>query len=1539
MESRSTGKFQRTNVTKIAQNFVSVTAIVESDSFGTAEYLYLFPDNGPIGLRYGTPNQKLWREKEWPKFKEMWLKTCGPFDGPAPSISLGAEIAIRCLSHIKIGDSSTVIQETLAYARTVLETIDFAEKYESSIYRNFVESVKQVLGESAYVTLEAKLREFGLHISSFIGCSDRSTRDWQQEVCERIREACFPRNVCTICDAQVSSESQNEHLLEFHSKVLDVPKKIPPIGELLGSRLNVLDSLLKNYHAYHLPIAAGSLILPEIWKEPPEIYLRQKTRRMYYESLDFSKSRLLATLHEFYQSPVGRKYDSMQAFANNTSILSKNTHFGNITPKKPPVLHEFQLNYLNRVLQNMLNTVNMKNSLRTNASRQEEDVATTVYREDRSIVIEVSILAQDLGFREDIETSGLITPAAKNYVSKVTEVMSKITGTDINVLLFRYACARSVDYCNASPDNQANRSNILTIAILAILYARQFKKYRKNLDSLPNCVSETYEVLKDNLTEELASYTDKSPSPIVESSTPIIEVAVAESVTSDQFDGYNESFRTMTRPAPLLLPESVSTETVEVEVTSPSLETVSLVGNYSPVAIREPVPQLMYDIFFIMFLANQSVANNEVAINQNYGPVHIDVMRTIAGSGKTTAAKIAACLINKFKSIYANELESIHFELVYVCDNPLVCSEIFKTMEQLGSGLCKVSLATESRDQKILIKSNFKETRKARRGVSAIEFDPEFKCRKRDMFIMSTKILILYILGKNKDTGIDCGNPKAFVFIDEFCARIGDLSSVQSLAIKANFSINVTNSFKNNAQALLMLTNSPSLLTIVGATVVPTPNIENTVALHQYWRPRSITEQVGGKIYVGSQIVMPWGESVNLWDVCPQDLFGDLFIGLKEPLTRRLVGHHSAIQLRRQIYEAIATKKEMNRRLEDMINYLTYDIGTFSGDSVANYTLGLLFFLYQYAYRYISSASLDLLCSDVIEDVDISMKELIPVAAPWPQSYFMRVKESYRVEIDTAPPNFLRQFGIANKWSRTVRKEAVERRRAILSLQTTGTIDKSAIETYFEQNMSMPFPSVFIEKVGKTTVNVVQKTWTIFGSVVDEIKRTIAQARDPARTVTLVMDSDPLEYAIASLAKILGMSFAAFRNLAIETMKTATASQQSGAEKAAQNVANAHKQMARGTTSVETASRGSEDSHVRVAKSDWRDRSMVEQAASIVSLNKNPRTMRDYVEGNDIFEDDPVCAYLLSWDILVIPNGLREFDLCRIFQFIKSKPGRAGIIFLGSYGAYGINIERATQAIVTPRGALKVSTSTLKQYFCRIGREAMSDDADLKMDLVTVVRLLEESIHTTNSILFPNVYISLRDHAEKDIWCQEVDARCKSAAEASAKLLASKINGIKEIYPNITITNWHQVVTDPIHLSELSKIEAKQVNECDDITRNAFVSLLTNNIITLGNSNRDAQILSFFVGAVQHHIHEPFGYRKEACEPIWPRRLDGGSDTILLHETLLEVSKIFSQARDQFGYMLFEKFTTIRSADGVTNASDLIEKVAKETNGSIASRT
>lgn len=882
---------------------------------------------------------------------------------------------------------------------------------------------------------------------------------------------------------------------------------------------------------------------------------------------------------------------------------------------------------------------------------------------------------------------------------------------------------------------------------------------------------------------------------------------------------------------------------------SQSAAIASPIGNAQAASPVLTDSEAMYklDIAIIKHVISK-YSSGSVSIAKNAGSITLQCLRGVAGAGKTTVALLAAALIRRIKE---KDLAFPGTELVFCSDQYMVRSETFDKITTLANINIKATLIERSATGgEYTCTSNFKihgvTTKLGGRQVRN-DVDPGFKCPDRDIFIMSSEVLIPYIMGR-RDAGEDAGwygNPHAFVFIDEFCARAGDASAVAALE-----GVDVIKAFSSQIPAILLLSNSPSLLSVAGATLVPTVMIHDTI--HRFQPQRNVTEveSIDGKIYVGSQLFTPSDKQINLWELCTPNLLNDMFTGFREALLKRTVGARSAVALRKRILDVIASGEYP--RLKEMENYARYDIGVYTGDSVANYTLGLLYFIYLYAEKYVGPApGLVATCADFAHVTPFSL----PPEAPWPKSHFVNADAPYLSYAHPLPSNFLGKFGIQLEW------------------RHTAPISKTMFEKCYEE-------------------------WQ-------------AGAAERKRSPRLILDSNPLEFAMNLMAKILGISVNDVEAYALREYTSARAAIDAHNEKVARakarNVAVVGSRAAgmalvnQGLHAVEAGDGGGGRRTGGTVRANVATQASVQHAqdlmnenspAGIVTVTGNPR----YLGSTDIVDQwnsvDYIDQLFLSYGIVRLDRTQSEKSVRQLFGYaVGSHKKRTFIYVMDSIGAYGINIPNAVKAFVTPRGAMNFSIETIKQFYSRCGRSGMSDDSNSYADLCTFVRICEDSLFENDRALYPNIHITIKEMSNSpsyDALLAAIDAKAHTAGPDGQQVLRQELT--RELVPRL---------------------------------------------LAHGQTNAECELVPFIIGALQVHIVEPFGYVDNATKlkRSWPHlgNADATGETRLIIEALSNMAYMYSRARDRTSFSLYADFMHVDAKNnGQFYATEIIAKIANE---------
>ena len=349
-----------------------------------------------------------------------------------------------------------------------------------------------------------------------------------------------------------------------------------------------------------------------------------------------------------------------------------------------------------------------------------------------------------------------------------------------------------------------------------------------------------------------------------------------------------------------------------------------------------------------------------------------------------------------------------------------------------------------------------------------------------------------------------------------------------------------------------------------------------------------------------------------------------------------------------------------------------------------------------------------------------------------------------------------------------------------------------------------------------------------------------------------------------------------------------------------------------------------------------------EHVFDTLKSDKNPYSGNLYVH-DKIPKMNALDMFLCSFGIVTMSHSYEEETIKHIYNFITGGSQLFRIIFIitDSVGAYGLNIAKATKALCMPRAALHFSTQTIMQFCCRVGRQGLSNDAIVYLDTLTLVRLLEASIHTTDAALFPNLYIAttaFMSSSNITAWKEDADLKAKNAFSVAKTQFEYEFDRIKnklsiDIQAKFNIATYRPILRaiDKENVTNINKLEELEENMYrvpDNILRNLFVAEFTRRLTLLGQSNRDCGLLDFIFGAIQHHLHEPCGIVDDntVTSPLWPR---GESDTDILITALYVVSKGFSQARDRSNYDVYTQFMAVRNIDRNTFAGTLTRNIAE----------
>jgi hypothetical protein len=1460
-----------------------------------------------------------------------------------------------------------------------------------------------------------------------------------------------------IQGSPLDDDMLKKHVIAVHGDHLMLPPEIPTLKEILDGIVDnsvgrTIMGILKSATRHDLPIARSTVFIPATWQTPvpPPIYVEYLVRRSYYASLEMSEARLVNALDIFHEKT---NYDGMAVFSRNTSILSGNRAFDRVSPVRPIRPHQFQLDYLNRMLKKIVDAV-----LTTKPEEKENDVGFEPFIgiEDPTIVIDLAVLAVELGLHV---SSSLETDAMVSYTDALCAEMTQQTGVSILLRMFDYARAASISYRNATVSNHRNQQNLVRIACIVLRRTRRMKPYL---------------TLKEDLLTEDQKFFDtflSSRNGLVREAHETVQVAAQED------SGSFASPVTTGQPSPSIsaawetagdmsgiLDESPA-EFHGIERNSGSVSPI--MPTVTPVRLRRRLTmyeELSSDIAMIRRLVARAAVSDEMVLMQNLDTVQITYLKTIAGSGKTTVAIMAAALAAKAKQLFRLKLP-YNFEVVFVCDQSLVRLETYQKVVALNGAIRATCIVTDANGG-VQLMSNFTEqgTYVQNGKTKPCVTNPRFKCATRDMIIMASEHLIPYVLGR-KDTGtrstasegLYYGNPRAFVIIDEFGAKLGDIETIRSLADTYGEKQRVADAFRKMVPAMPILANIPSIITVLGASLPPIYMLRDTISTHQGARAiEKPYEDSNGKIYVGSQYELANGEEIHIWSICHPNLIGSLINGLLDSLLKRTLGHRAVVALREQIKEMIDRGGRSAERLREMEEYVNYDLGTYTGDSIANYAIGLLYFMYLYAHRYIGPApELSLLAGDMVKIIDAIPGRETPVVpldpyAPWPRTHFARASEMYRSIISPASPTFLSGIGIRSKWSRKVPYGALlaARSRALVaaintleqkeptpeapmgfhervarfyefyapekvaraselvqnndeeklmkalikkygpeptgkSSPTTGkpapTIEDVADRALKELRQELAESVAAIQEPDETSIEDAKHcgdavardtdnhTWTTFGAAVRHLREASKNRED--RNLRLFLDPEPGQAAIRIIAALVKKTEKQVQEDSVLKIQEQRRILESKEEH--------HQRL---TAEVERGLRGGSNNETEEARDGRTVTRRIDNRLDSITANElltaaegrtnsaiNPYTGNRYLDLSAPRMNGDSDLYLLSFGIVCLSASYGEYWNSEIYSYLK-KTGRSSritLVIMDAGGCYGLNPNNATIAIMSPRAGMHVSTQTLHQFACRVGRAGTSDDATVIIDTLTLMRILEASIHTGDAALFPNIALALdemRSEADVSRWAREVDAAAAAMYNAAN---AELLEYLQEVTPLVPAKIRHLLTPDTYRailtaaglssaklaktIDEIDRLVLARADAPDAVYRATFSSELTRRLTVRGQTNADCELLPFILGALLLHIHEPLGVAdlpgpiawrwsgssgsRRKLGAIWPRvpaSSDGSSpgDALMLVEVLGAVALHYSQARDQSGYELITKFMAARMPDG-TMADWMIKSIAQ----------
>lgn len=1104
---------------------------------------------------------------------------------------------------------------------------------------------------------------------------DPATGYMVREDYERIRDIVGPnyafwmnKAVPRAAETISTIEDRIIHALDCHRVDGFIIPEIPSLHEIMSPQAMRV-AISAQY--IDLPLVGYTVLIPSDYTPyRDELSVQYLQRISMYRSLDLSEFRILEALD-------GLRHNGMEAFKANPDILARNEAFDRITTARLVKPHKFQREYLNRTLRAVVamrdSGVDYATAMRESGADEMEYVDET---EDNSLVIDLGVLVRELGLGSISEEIGL-SPEALAYVRIfLQDAQARHGGIDVAQILLKYLRANSETYAQATYDCVANKEKMLQISALILYRLRGSSRF----------------------------------------------IAAAENMMQEE-ESKLQQFMQMNSTVILRAP-AVSGPQISDNSGSPMspMATPTLgIDHYARV-----------DFMAMTILVSMYGERNGVEIVQNVRDVNLERMGNVTGSGKTTNAILAAALFNKIKSTFPQDCVNMpNLELATVCDHVLVRGEIFRKILLELRGRINASLIEIGSGGRVRIVSNFTEDVTIRKNGKdvRIQREPRFKSSKRDMFIMSSSYLIPYVLGKKtgvvaggSGSGTWYGNPDAFVFIDEFGAKIGGAAAIDDLTTATDITT-LAKVFNAYVPAILLMYSVPRMLTLVGATIVPLEMIRRAIKRFQPARTINVGPSTGnGNIYVGSQFVTPMGATVDLWEICSPDLLCDLFTGFSKPLLKRMVGHRAAVKLQARVREAI--ERRHFPWLAEMSEYVEYDIGTYTGDSIADYALGLLYFISLYATSYLGPApDLCLTCGDMQAEVPITL----PQDAPWPRSHFARPGEYYRALARPAPHSFLRYFGISRTWE-----------------------IKPTIE---ELNAVGPYPA-----------------HTIMGHCIDYLRKCIAgtDMRAEFGSSVMVLDPNPHELALAMLSFIKGTSDIELQRIAKSTVENAVSVYYERKRALEREIEMATRARPRDGNKIFNE-KTQQFVRVAAAPTDGRDGGNQQQNVILTTVNAETQNPNYEPTLNCI---ETIDQYLLSYGIICIATAFSEAHNRAVYDYL-SDPSRASKIFMiitDQDGAYGVNIHGVTYTVSTPRASMYFSVETIKQQQSRGGRGGLSNDSRNCCDYMTIARIAEDGLHNDDSALFPNIYIvgkKLLDATSSGTsdaaWMAETDARAMAA--------------------------------------------------------------------------------------------------------------------------------------------------------------------------------
>lgn len=925
-----------------------------------------------------------------------------------------------------------------------------------------------------------------------------------------------------------------------------------------------------------------------------EVQKRHFIKRVFKRTCIDAMKRLDDTMTKFYKET---EHDGMALFAKNTSILSDTTPYSAISIKMPIRPHPFQAEYTQSMIDEAYATgLNLQRSTDENLNRNNarftyglQQLSANLRKPESEMMFEVANAIY--GWRSDSRDTSYIGAISHYRVySEAVRRLAELCTSKFRIapksILCNYACFQAaryyrVDNCGTirgmGDDHATDLSMVAIYRILDLAmdeggfltfgnhYSRTLEKFQELREDHPEYT------LSDNDNTQLSIIADMLQARLNEeihdrSDIERVYIAGIPTEADDGDSGADDGDSDAAKKA---------AEAAKLAVT------------------RKLVESMYMAICYILNLNNECVA-----LEKKSEKLCVKYHCAQPGAGKTTSPIIAAKALKLLKAAFDQKIHGVHREVVFVCDFATVRMETYKRARD--AGLNVTLMQRDSRGIKWLSSGKF--------GLDASnDNNPGFTCAARDMFIMDSQLMIKYVLkGKAAmGNGISAaeGNPHAFVFIDEFIGLVSDYAAVKRyLNIKSNDALTeFTNICKKYFPAILTVSNSPVSLTLSGASMIPCLTIVNKIRELQNFVDDNLSYEImsQGRIHVSAQYKFAWDGHINMWNVCPQEQFDALFGSICQPLYRRTVGHHAALYLREVIADQITRKTKYGRMLAGMQDYLTYDLGSFTGETVAEYTIGLLYFILLYATRYVEDLpNLKMTCGEMQKYMRGHGKWTSPVNgmssypeggfgkrrefltgngdacvvlprdAPWPKTRFLFRDELGALYPQTQMPEFLEIFGILSTWTskipRNIMSTMIDRHARFIEImpsnlnfndvsvndtpQLIANITNAQIVSAVEDSLASTTTISNANSIAsaiEAEENASKKCCTVF----DRIRHSLVSAHHKMHSavrknakieVAIVLDNNPLEIAVALVASIIGVNASDIAGMSVRAQNDIT---------------------------------------------------------------------------------------------------------------------------------------------------------------------------------------------------------------------------------------------------------------------------------------------------------------------------------------------------------------------------------------------------------------